>query len=187
MRAWPLALIAILALGCTPGQSTVRDAPETDEPATGITQSGSAETSSEEVPIVSVTPSAPKPVPASDVAGKYEMTLTADQQKEIDRGLKAVRDLAVNGDEEAKKMLPQLEAAVKASAEAMIELKGDGTYIARVSGSEAKGKFKVLGSEIRFDAPSDGSPAAYPVMTYDKEGRRLLARTGGTTVEFALR
>ncbi|MGE0002458.1 MAG: hypothetical protein AB7F50_00755 [Fimbriimonadaceae bacterium] len=187
MKAWSLASLALLVLGCTPGQSTVRDAPETDEQAPSISQATGIATAEEVRPIVSVKPSAPKPVPAAQVAGKYEMVLSSAQEEEIDKGLKSVRDLAAKGDEEAKKMLPQLEAAVKASSETAIELKADGTYVARVSGSEAKGKFKVLGTEVRFDAPTDGSPAAYPVMTYDFAGRRLLAKTGGTTVEFVRR
>lgn len=181
MKGWALVGLACLGLGCTPGQSTVRDAPETDEPVATNGQSAPVEG---EEPIVSITPAAPKPVDPREVAGTYEMVLSDEQKKEIEKGLQSVRDLAAKGDEEAKKMLPQFEEAVKSSASASIVLNSDGTYLARVSGSEAKGKFAVLGSQVRFDAPEDGSPAAYPVMTHDAKGKRLLAKTGETTVAF---
>lgn len=186
-KLWWVALLAALTWACEPEQSTVRDAPEPEDSVATTVPSDAPKTTQEEKPVISVKPAAPKPVAASEVAGNYEMILSASQKEEIEKGLKSVREMAAKGDKEAKKMLPQLEAAVKASAEAAIELRDDGTYVARVSGSEAHGKFTVLGSEIRFDAPKDGSPAAYPVMNYDHENKKLLAHTGGTTVEFVRR
>lgn len=125
-----------------------------------------------------------QPPAGPGVAGTYVLELTEAQKAEIQAGLEKYRAQAKAGDAAAAEVLPTLEAAAAKAASASIRLNPDGTYLASVDGSEAKGRYRIVGDEVRFDAPPDGRPAAYPTMQLDRAKGRLVARTSSAPVSF---
>jgi hypothetical protein len=116
--------------------------------------------------------------------GTYALRLSEAQKAEIAKGLETVRAQAKAGDKGAIEALPVVEAAAKNASSASIRLNADGTYVAEVAGSAASGRYRVVGDEVRFDAPADGRPAAYPTMRLDRAQGKLVAKTSQSDVEF---
>lgn len=127
-----------------------------------------------------------EPPPPADTrhVGTYRLRLSEEQRRQIQAGLEEVRAQARKGDMEAAQALPALESAAERAESATMRLSADGTYVASVDGSEAKGRYRVVGDEVRFDAPADGRPAAYPTMRLDAARTELVAETGGERVRF---
>ncbi|MBS1713728.1 MAG: hypothetical protein JST30_05265 [Armatimonadetes bacterium] len=121
------------------------------------------------------------------VYGDYQIEVTDETKRQLDNGIRKLREQGANGDPKAATALEYAEAAQQAAERMSIQLREDGKFFADFVTGKSFGTYRMDGLNVRL-LPNEvlteaGSPTSFD-LTYDKGAKKLTLQLQGSELVF---